>query len=216
MESRPRVSKRALLFGAVAVGIITFIVLIAEGIFTFGTKTSHIEHLTQRKDKSPEVNAATDDNHDSSSFTQARRDDGRTDNNSPAGETTRKNDDRTFLSGATNSDGAESCRTLGDGAIVNTSKCRPCGEPEKRHISDCAETGRVEQTVTCQGGKPTKRQHRACVGAGAAEEEERKFIVFEAVNFGVGIAAYVVVLLRRKKLDSALAKKIQQQLASGV
>jgi len=225
MESRPRVSKRALLFGAVAVGAVTFVVLIAEGIFTFGAKTSHVEHLAQRKDKSAEVNAAAVDrtpeksDSSSSSSTQAKRDDGRTDNNnnnSPAGETTRKNDARTSLSGATDSDGAETCRTLGDGVVVNTSKCRPCGEPEKQHISDCAETGRVEQTVTCLGGKPTKRKHRACFGAGAAEEEERKFIVFEAVNFGVGIAAYVVVLLRRKKLDSALAKKIQQQLASGV
>merc|ERR1719495_1782968 len=118
LESRPRVSKRALLFGAVAVGAVTFVVLIAEGIFTFGAKTSHVEHLAQRKDKSAEVNAAavdrTPEKSDSSSSTQAKRDDGRTDNNnnnkSPAGETTRKNDARTSHSGATDSDGAETCR----------------------------------------------------------------------------------------------------------
>ena len=242
-ESRPRVSRRTLIIGAFAVALVTFVVLIAEGIFTFGAKTSLPQRLiVDAKDdtkalasgekasrsRSSDDDASASKKSDSSSTSS--RGDGVSSDDKKSAAAADSSDSATNSYGAskktyggaddveTSASGVESCRSQGDGAVVSTSTCHLCGEHDKLHVSECAETGRVEQIVTCEAGKPMKRRHRACrrLATPAEEEAERKFYVFEAINFGLGIAAYVVVLLRRKRLDSALAKKIEQQLASGV
>jgi len=212
MESRPRVTKRTLIVGVVVVTVITFIVLIAEGVLTFHTPTSHTGLLvtTSGNVKKSKVALAKVDS-SSSSSTKASKD-GLGDGNTHSKE--RDKDDESNVE--TSVSGVESCRTLPDNSKVSTSKCHACASHDQLHVAECAETGSVEQSVTCVGGKPTERKYRPCRRRVAEEEEERKFLVFEVVNLGLGIAAYFVVLLRRKKLDSALAKKIEEQLASGV
>ena len=52
MESRPRVSRRTVILGGLVVLIVTFVVLIAEGIFTFSSvKTSNFESLLTEASK---------------------------------------------------------------------------------------------------------------------------------------------------------------------
>ena len=208
MESRPRVTKRTLIVGVVVVTVITFIVLIAEGVLTFHTPTSHTGLLVTTSGNVKKSKVALEKvDSSSSSSTKASKD----------GDTHSREKDKDDESNVEASvSGVESCRTLPDNSKVSTSKCHACASHDQLHVAECAETGSVEQSVTCVGGKPTERKYRPCRRRVAEEEEERKFLVFEVVNLGLGIAAYFVVLLRRKKLDSALAKKIEEQLASGV
>lgn len=233
-ESRPRVSRRTLIIGALVVAVVTFVVLIAEGIFTFGAKTSSLPQRLivdakavgsgagEKASRSRSSGDAAASKKSDSSSTSSRGDGVVLSSDSSAATNTygasKKTIGEDYDAVETSASGVESCRLQVDGAVVSTSKCHACGEHDKLHVSECAETGRVEQIVTCETGKPMKRRHRACrrLATPAEEEAERKFYVFEAINFGLGIAAYVVVLLRRKRLDSALAKKIEEQLASGV
>jgi len=222
-DSRPRVSRRTLVLGALVVAVVTFVVLITEGILAFGAKTPVTPLLVEsvaRVDAGHK--AITDDatssekSHSSSSSLTSSND--VTDLNGKKSLVDSSSEKASEDGVETSVSGVEACRLQGDGVVVSTSKCHACGDQDKEHVSECAETGRVEQIVTCQSGKPMKRGHRACLRltTQAEKEAERNFLIFEAVNFGVGIAAYFIVLLRRKKLDSALAKKIEEQLASGV
>lgn len=226
MESRPRVSRRSLIIGGIVVGVVTFIVLIAEGIITFNTTTAHtglmvVEATSGGAKKSKPVGDKVDSS-SSSSASSSPKDGAVAVKNTPSrvekDSVVRNDDDEDDLKMTASVSGAEPCRSLADNSVVSTSKCHACSSHDKIHIVECAETRNVEQTVTCVGGKPTNRKYRSCKrkGDAAEEEEKRKFIVFEAVNFGLGIAAYFIVLLRRKRLDSALAKKIEEQLATGV
>ena len=198
----------------------TFVMLIAEGIFAFGGKTPMTPLLVElvvndAQSRSNAADATSSDKSHSSSSSSSTLGDSNNGQKTAAGAFSEKASEQGV---ETSVSGVEACRSQADGVVISTSKCHACGDHDKEHVSECAETGRVEQIVTCESGKPMKRGHRACqrLTTQAEQEAERNFYVFEAVNLGVGIAAYFVVLLRRKKLDSALAKKIEQQLASGV
>ena len=241
MESRPRVSRRAAILGGLVVVIVTFVVLIAEGIFTFSSaKTSNYESLlseaskvgrgaedesSQWKDSAVSAaNGAASKSNSSPSSTS--KGGGNSDDHVTRIKSVSSTDKASLTRNSADEDddirtsesGLEACKSLSNDVITPTSKCHPCNEHDKSHVPECSTTGRIEQVVTCRGGKPTQRRYRACRRLATPEEEEaeRNFFVFEAVNFGVGVAAYVLVLLRRKKLDSALAKKIEEQLATGV
>lgn len=223
MESRPRVSKRTLVVGVVVVIFVTFIVLITEGILTFNTETDRTGLMIDVGTTSEgDVKQSKVEKADSSSSSSTKASKEGAEDDTPSRENIdkdavlNKDTDDEDSSVEASVSGVESCKSQPDNAQVSTSKCHACGTHDKLHVVECAETGSVEQSVTCVGGKPTQRKHRPCRRRAKEQEEERKFIVFEAVNLGMGVVAYVVVSLRRKKLDSALAKKIEQQLASGV
>ena len=46
--------------------------------------------------------------------------------------------------------------------------------------------------------------------------EERSFWLFEASTALVGVASYVVVYVRQRRLDRLLTEKVHRQIAAGV
>lgn len=198
MEGRGRISKKSLVLGLVVVAVVAVFVLVAEGIVTFGANETTT--LKAQDDNggtiSPEVSKLTE------------------------------SADGTKVSGGSNGESLSSVASTTESVVCSkadeeaeavkvTSKCRKCQEHEDDELMECGQTGNVEQIVTCKkGGKTHNRKYQSCARPAAAEE--RRFVVFEVCQFGLGIASYAVVLIRRKRQDLFLAKKIESQLASGV
>jgi hypothetical protein len=200
IESRPRISKKSLLLALGIVAVLTLVLVLAEGFLTLRRKSpQELDGSTISLN-----NLATNDVPSSKKSSHV-------DKQTQAGADASATQKQHTMTEAHSDDSR--CAPAPDGAEVVMWACRRCTAEETVHIPECSTSLSVEALVVCQGGKATRRAHRTCRDDAA---EEKKFIVFEAVNFGFGLASYAIVILRRRKLDYLLAKKIEQQLAGGV